>query len=217
MNYRARLLFLVVLGSFFTACTHTKWCIKKFHEAEKNGPYDAVIVPGTPYGDGALNPILAARILWAKMLFEKGITKHIIYSGAAVGTPYYEGMAMKIISDSLGVPSDKTFAEIKAEHSVENAYYGWQMAKSMGFKKIALATDPFQTIMLGKFGKKRCNGMPNIPVVYHWLPDTRKPDFHFPNVVLDSAFVKDFIPLNVRESGAERYRGTRGKHIKFEN
>ncbi|MFN8308591.1 MAG: YdcF family protein [Chitinophagales bacterium] len=208
-------LLMLLASVFVSSCTMTKWSAKHFEVAKAQAPFDAIVVPGTPYGETPLNSIFAARILWAKYLYDKGLVKHVIFSGAAVGSPYYEGMAMKIIADSLGIPSDCTFAEIKAEHSVENVWYGWKMAKQLGFKNVALATDPFQTQALRNFTKKRCNNMPTIPIVYRWLPDTRKPDFRFPPVDLSNAFVPDFVPLSSKESFSERFRGTRGQHINF--
>jgi len=51
------------------------------------------------------------------------LPRNIIFSGSAVSSPYVEGVAMKIIADTLGIRRP-TFSETKAEHSTENAYYG---------------------------------------------------------------------------------------------
>jgi uncharacterized SAM-binding protein YcdF (DUF218 family) len=219
INKNVSLLFMGIAAITITcSCgASKKFSTKLYSKAEKEAPYDAVIVPGTPYLDSSsLGTIFAARILWAKYLFEKGITKNIIFSGAAVASPYYEGAAMKTIADSLGLPAEHTFAETKAEHSTENAYYGMKMAKTMGFRKIALATDPFQTKMLLSFLKKRCGNMAAIPTVFAIIDPKKERKFSLPKINPASAYVPNFVPLAERENFFERFKGTRGKHIQFE-
>lgn len=160
----------------------------------KHAPYDAVIVPGYPYKTEGRNKILFnVRIFFAKELFEKGLAKNIIFSGGAAHTPYVEGKIMKTIADSLGLPPEHTFVEDKAMHSNENAKYGTKMAKSMGFKKIAVATDPYQfsymTLLL-KFFAPRTKILTFDP---DRMADYNKP---LPDVDTSNAFIKDFIPID---------------------
>ena len=214
----SRLFFL----SFFAcvllySCSYQRFARKYLAIAAREAPYDVVIVPGVPYIDSSNSGLIfTARILWSKYLFDKGITKNVIYSGAAVSTAYYEGRAMKIIADSLHIPSEHTFAEIRAEHSTENVWYGMKMAQKMGFKRIAVATDPFQTKLLLNFMSKRCDNMPFIPIVYdsvirdrhHWQKQLPKADFK-------DAYCPNFVPLAKRQRFSERFRGTMGKHINY--
>jgi uncharacterized SAM-binding protein YcdF (DUF218 family) len=221
--YIPRLLKLITIAfiAFFitNACGSQKYARKEYEKAKKEAPYDVIIVTGLPYGT-AQEPglIFTARMLWSKYLFDHHITKNIIYSGAAVSTPYYEGKLMKIMADSMGIPSDHTFSEIKAEHTTENVYYGMKMAKKMGFKKIAVAADPFQIKMLGKFLKVRCENMTPIPIIYDSVIHDRKtyqtllPKIDLRGAAADSSYVR----LSDRQAFSERWRGTRGKHIKFE-
>ena len=53
----------------------------------------------------------------------------------------------------------RIFAETQAEHSIENVYYSMKMARKMGFKRIGLATDPFQSQMLESLIEKYCPGI----------------------------------------------------------
>lgn len=216
-----RLLAASMLALILTSsCADQHFSRKYYAKAQQEGPYDAIIVTGLPYRDStsASGVIFAARVLWAKYLYDKGIAKNIIFSGAAVSSKYYEGQAMKMVADSMGVPREHTFAEIQAEHSTENAWYGMKMAHKLGFKKIALAADPFQTKMLKSFLKKRCHNMAYIPIVYDSIiSDRNKWQTLIPNNVDCKAAIKaDFVPLADRESFAERFRGTRGKHITFD-
>ncbi len=179
-------------------------------------PFDAIIVPGSPYNDSSsLRQVMIARIHWAKYLYDKGIAKNIIFSGSAVYTPYFEGLAMKLVADSMGIPKEHTFAETKAQHSTENLWYSAKMAKELGFKKVALATDHIQTKLLKRFIKKRMNNMPCIPIVYDMIDPKQLRNLTLPPINDTLAFDPKFVSILERESFWERLRGTRGKHINY--
>ena len=215
-----RLLFLAITALVLTSsCAYQKFSRKYYEQAKKDAPYDCIIVTGIPYTDSSNSGLIfTARVLWSKYLFDQGITKNIIYSGAAVSTPYYEGKVMKLMADTLGVPKDHTFAEIKAEHSTENVYYGMKMAHKLGFKKIAVAADAFQVKILRKFIIARCQNMALIPIVYESvIPDRKTYMTLLPRIDLKAAAADStYVRLSDRESFAERWRGTQGKHIKYE-
>ncbi|MES2621311.1 MAG: YdcF family protein [Bacteroidota bacterium] len=161
----------------------------------KAAPYDAIIIPGIPYDSGKSHVMLKVRMYWAKQLFEKGITKNIIFSGAAVHSPYIEGHYMKILADSLGIPSNHTFVEPTALHGTENAANGFIMAQQMGFKKIALATDPFQSIFLESYEGVNVKGLAYLPFPVDSMPAFTK---DLPAINPAEAFVPDFVPLKSR-------------------
>lgn len=204
-------LFLLVVLTL-SYCSFKRFAENSYADAKKEKPFDVIIVPGVPFERKEISSVMKMRILWAKHLYDSGYTKNIIFSGSAVYTPFYEGEAMKVIADSLGLPTEHLFAEIKAEHSTENAYYGWKMAKELGFKKIALASDPFQSAMLRSFTKKYCPGMKIIALV----PGTIEMETKLPKVDTTSFFKKDFVSIKEREGFWERFRGTRGKRVKDE-
>ncbi len=97
------------------------------------------------FENGKWDRVMMGRIYWAKFLYEKGIAKNIIFSGSAVYSPYYEAEIMRLYAIELGIPKENIFAETKAEHSTENAYYSYKYGKKLGFNKMALASDPFQS------------------------------------------------------------------------
>ncbi|MES2622420.1 MAG: YdcF family protein [Bacteroidota bacterium] len=162
-----------------------------------NAPYDAIIVPGLPFSEGKVNTILKARILWAKWLFERKVAKNIIFSGSAVHSPYVEAKAMKIMADSLGIPSNHTFMETRAEHGTENIDFGIQLAHQLGFKKVAIATDPFQSLFLKKFTQKSKYNVALIPFPLQLIRVYHKQKI--PGINSTEAFVKDFVPLEKRD------------------
>ncbi|MBL0739926.1 YdcF family protein [Chryseolinea lacunae] len=203
----------LAVALLLTHCSFSHYAHKAYDQAKKDKPYDVVIVPGVPYEKEKTTSVMKMRIYWAKHLYDSGFTKNIIFSGSAVYSPYVEGIAMKIIADTLGIPAEHTFSETKAEHSTENVYYSWKMAKQMGFQKIAVATDPYQGRLLKSFAKKYCPGVKVIPIVFDIL---KMDDTPLPNINYDSAFRKEFVSITVRESFWQRFRYTMGRRIKDE-
>jgi hypothetical protein len=136
-----------------------------------------------------------------------------MYSGSAVYTPYIEADIMALYAEKLGIGKENIFTETRAEHSTENIYYGYKKARKLGFDRIALASDPFQTKMLRRFTRKivdPCVGL--IPIVYDTL-SAMESKMIDPEIDFQKAFVSDFTPLTERESFLERLKGTRGLDI----
>lgn len=160
-------------------------------------PYDVIIVPGISYDSAKVNPIYKARMLWAKWLFDRKIAKNIIFSGSSVHTPYVEGLSMKIMADSMGIPSENTFVEDRAEHSSENVDFGVRLAHQLGFRKIAVATDPFQSHFIRRFIQACKIKIALVPFPLQMMPLYQKRTV--PRIDAREAFVKDFVPLEKRD------------------
>ncbi len=200
----------LMLTALLTHCSFSRYANRSYAQARAEKPFDVIIVPGVPYEPRNVSSVMQMRILWAKHLYDSGYTKNIIFSGSSVYSHFIEAVAMKVIADSLGIPSEHTFAESKAEHSTENIYYSWKMAKSMGYKKIALATDPFQSVMLRSFINEFCPEVKSVPVVFDKISLSDHP---LPTIDTTACYVKDFISIVDRESFWKRFAGTRGKRI----
>ncbi len=200
----------LIVTVFLTHCSFSRYANRSYAQAKKEKPFDVIIVPGVPYEPKSVSSVMQMRVLWAKHLYDSGYANNIIFSGSSVYSPFIEAVAMKVIADSLGIPSDHTFSESKAEHSTENVYYSWKMAKSMGFKKIALATDPFQSALLKSFIKKYCPEVKSIPIVIDKISLADNP---LPAIDTTSAYVANFVSIVDRESFWKRFSGTRGKRI----
>jgi uncharacterized SAM-binding protein YcdF (DUF218 family) len=208
-----RWLYLVLLLFFTSGCSVARYTRKSYEAAEREKPFDVIVVPGVPFDGDKTSDVMKMRLFWAKHLYDSGYCKNIIFSGAAVYTPYVEGIVMKVMADSLGIPSGNTFSETKAEHSTENTYYSWKMAKGMGFKKIALATDPYQSALLRRFQRKFCPGMQSIPIVFGTLNIDQK---KLPVIDATSTKVDNFKSIKEREGFFERLRYTLGRRVKQE-
>lgn len=193
-----------------TSCSFSQKSCEKLLVKASLKNYDIIIVPGVPLENGKWSKVMKERIYWSKYLFDKGIAKNIMYSGSAVYTPYKEGVIMASYAQALGIPKENIYAETKAEHSTENIYFSYKLAKKLNFKSIAIASDPFQTKMLRKFTRKRIDaGIDLIPIVFDSL-NTMNLDVPDPNIDIKKAFVKDFVSLPERENLIQRLRGTWG-------
>jgi len=191
--------------------------LKYYTKAYAKRPYDVVIVPGTPFVNGQWDRTTHGRLLWAKFLYDRGVTKHIICSGAAVYSPYVEAEIMRKYAIALGVPAADVFAEPIAQHSTENLYYGWKLARSLGFEKIGLATDRFQGKLLKKFNRSMHRRVGSevdiIPMVQDSIAIM---DQRTPEIDPSSAFRKEFVSIVDRQTFWQRFRGTLGKDIDWE-
>ncbi|MCE7064142.1 YdcF family protein [Dyadobacter sp. CY326] len=183
---------------------------KAFQKGLKEQPYDAVIVPGFPHNGKKWDMILQMRIHWAHYLYTKGYTKNIIFSGSAVATPYVESKVMASYAEALGVPREHIFTEEKAEHSTENVYYSYRLAKDLGFTKLALATDPIQTSYMRKFIKRFQLPIGLMPTVVDTL---KVMNLYEPKVNFTPAVREGFVKLSDRENFFQRFRGTMGRYI----
>ena len=136
-----------------------------------------------------------------------------MYSGSAVYTPYVEAEVMAAYGKALGVKAENIYLEPLAEHSTENIYYGYKHAKKLGFNKIALASDPFQTKMLRGFIKKKiAKDVGIIPIVNDSL-NIFAQNIKDPQINFDSLFVNDFKSIKDREGFWKRFKGTQGRSI----
>lgn len=176
-------------------------------KASSSDPYDIIIVPGVPLNNGKWDRTMKGRVYWSKYLFDKGIAKNIMYSGNSVYSPYYEAEVMKLYAIALGIPQEHIYCEKKAEHSTENVYYSFMYARKLGFKRIALASDPFQTRTLRGYTKKVNRNIALIPLVTDTLK-VIQPTMIDPDIDYEKARNNDFISIKKRDSFWKRIRGT---------
>jgi hypothetical protein len=186
---------------------------KRFLERGRNISIDIAIIPGLPFTKGKWSTFMKARVYWAKFLFDIGIVKNIMFSGAAVHSSYCESEIMGMYAEAIGIPGKNIYTEKLAEHSTENIYYSYKLAVKLGFKSIALASDPFQTKLLRKFTfKKVDSSITLLPIIFDEL-EKMEPIMFDPEIEIKKALVKNFKSLKERENFHKRFRGTRGVEI----
>lgn len=204
-------LFVAILIAFAAGCNVAKVAERMTAQHLPQAPYDAIVVPGIAYDTTKQQTNgFNARIIWAKMLYDRGITKNIIFSGNACYSPYVEGTTMKLIAEKMGVPANHVFAETHAEHGKENVYYGWLLAQQLGFKKVALAADPYQAFFLEGFIQTNMPDMGILPMSVDTLKKLYQP---VPAIDATPAYVPNFVPLNKRESFSTRIKHTNHNNL----
>ena len=197
----------------FSSCQFSKKASQNLFEQASTKKFDMVVVPGVQFENDNWSRIMKGRIYWAKYLFDRGIAKNIMFSGSAVYSPYYEAKIMALYAEAIGIPARNVFTETRAEHSTENIYYSYQKSKQLGFKTMALASDPFQTKMLRRFIRRRVDK--NI-VLIPFVIDTMKvieASMTDPKIPFETAYMPEFTSLKKRESFWQRLRGTMGKRL----
>jgi hypothetical protein len=204
---------LLMIG--FGMCYSRRKCLRLLKEARVK-KFDVGIVPGVPFVQDKWNLIMKARVCWAKFLFDKGIIRNVIFSGAAVYTPYVEGEIMAMYAIAMGIPPEHVFVESDAEHSTENILYSFRIAKKKCFNTVAIVSDSCQSRMLSSYAlKKVSKEISLIPVVYSYLDKYIAP-LQEPVIDPKPAFVENFVALPERESLRKRLNGTRGNNAKKE-
>ena len=214
-NKKNNLLFFVsgiVFSIFsFSACSFSNKASQRLYKKASVKTYDIIVVPGIPLNDSLVwDNIMKGRVYWAKFLYDKGIAKNIMFSGAAVHTPYYEALVMALYAEALGIHKYHIYTETMAEHSTENIYYSYKKSKKLGFTSIALASDPYQSKQLRSFAHRRLSrSVGIIPFVIDTLKEMQ-PSMKTPVIDYSLAFKKDFVPLEKRERRWKRFKGTLG-------
>ena len=202
---------MLLLLFLLTNCAFSKRKSQKyFDKALIDAPYDAIIIPGVPHDGVSWSPTMNIRISWANFLFKKGIANNIIFSGGAVYTKFSEAKIMAEYGKALGVPMSSIFLDTNAEHSTENVYYSYLIAKKQGFTRIALATDPFQAKSLQMMIKKHNLPIDILPILFDTLRTIDRPE---PTIFPEIAIENSFVSITERESFFTRVKGTMGKQI----
>tara|TARA_B100000508_G_scaffold135364_2_gene127094 strand:- start:702 stop:1352 length:651 start_codon:yes stop_codon:yes gene_type:complete len=197
-----------------TSCLLFQPNFKEIWAKNSKQQYDVIIVPGIPFEPPTWNPIMKMRVHWSAYLYKQGIAKNIIYSGGAVHSPYLESKIMSLYAQKLGVPKENIYLESKAEHGSENLFYSTVLADSLGFEKIALATDVYQGSLMFKHNRKFDLNLPFLPAMMDTLITL---DMYMPEIDYEQAKVENFVKLNERVGKIEQYQNSMGRRIKKES
>lgn len=211
-----RYFILITLAGFIFSSLHfyyNTFLLPSFLLKEIAGkPVDVIVVPGVQYNGLNWNIVMKWRVYWSVYLYKKGFAKNIIYSGSAVYSPYTEAIIMSKYAEKMGVPKEHIFLETKAEHTTENLYYGYRLAKEKGFSSIAFATDPFQSNMITPYIKKFNLDVSLVPIAISILYKIEMPDYEIES---SKAYQLNFISIEVRLTPEEREFFSKGGRIKI--
>ena len=168
--------------------------------------YDAVIIPGCPSeDDGSLSPCQMSRAAWAAILWQRGLAGAFITSGAAVHSRYVEADAIAAGMVALGVPADRIWLEQNALHTDENMYFSLRIARALGFRRLAVASQKghaaWSCRMLEDWGQRSCGAFSvDMDAVLASHPEERLR-------AVRTAAVGDWLPLVQRERALAQKSG----------
>lgn len=170
--------------------------------------FDAIIVPGCPSeDDGSLSPCQMSRAAWAAILWQRGLAGAFITSGAAVHSRYVEADAIAAGMAALGVPAERIFVEPEALHTDENMYYSLRIARAIGWRSLAVASQKghaaWSCRMLEDWGLRGCGAFSvdmDAVVALHAQERLR---------AVRTVAVADWQPLAERERAIARRSGRR--------
>lgn len=109
-------------------------------------PVDVVLVLGGGHdGDGMISPSSRRRVRTAVGLLQAGRTQNLIFSGGrpAGSSDVQEAFLMRDFALTLGAPAERLLTELKAASTFGNLRYGFALARTNGFERIAILTDAF--------------------------------------------------------------------------
>lgn len=204
---------ILLLFAMFQSCAYSGKKATRLLEKAKEKKYEIIVVPGVPFNVPDWDRVMRGRVYWSKYLYDIGVTKNVMYSGSSVYSPYYEAKIMALYAEAIGIPKDRIFIETKAEHSTENIYYSFKLARKLGFNSVGLASDHFQTKSLKRFTRKRVS--PNVGLIPWVMPIIRQmdPAMVTPQIPYNTALNDSFVSIKKREGFFKRLKGTWGKNL----
>jgi len=202
-----RLPLALVAAAAFAGVVVSIGCAAHYEVRDTPGVrYDAVIIPGCPSEeDGSLSLCQMSRAAWAAILWQRGVTGAFITSGGAVHSRYVEADAIAAGMAALGVPADRIFIEPDALHTDENMYFSLRIARALGFRRLAVASQKghaaWSCRMLEDWGQTTCGAFSvDMDPVHASHPAARLRAVRTPPVA-------DWQPLAERERAIARKTG----------
>ena len=125
----------IVLGPYFFASR------ANVNEAKK---VDALIVLGCPTNpDGSPTPEQRERVMEGVREFKKGVSDHIIMTGAAAHNKFVEAHAMALLAEANGVPESAVIEEGQAHDTIQNLYYCDKIMEKNGWRTTEVISSPY--------------------------------------------------------------------------
>ncbi|MBD80499.1 MAG: hypothetical protein CL840_16400 [Crocinitomicaceae bacterium] len=213
MNLRKSITCFGIISLLLVSCKTLKYnevAANRYAYADEVKPFDVLVVPGTPYYQEGMTNVMLYRLLWAQHLYNNGFAKKIIFSGAAVYTPFVESCIMKEYAKLLGLPGDSILLETQAETSVDNIYYSNLLARKNELKDLLVATDMFQSLRYAQFQKQTNIQFNIVPMI----KDSIDLDFRFKVAINDSVcYQKGWVDYKKRKPSYERFAKSGGKFL----
>lgn len=104
---------------------------------------DAIIVLGCPTkDDGTPTPEQRERVMEGVREFQRGVSDHLIMTGAAAHNHFVEAHAMALLAEANGVPASAVIEEDHAQNTIQNIYYSDQIMEQHGWHTTEVVSSP---------------------------------------------------------------------------
>jgi len=105
---------------------------------------DTLIVLGCPTNpDGSPTPEQRERVMEGVREFKKGVSDHIIMTGAAAHNKFVEAHAMALLAEANGVPESAVVEEGQAHDTIQNLYYCDKIMEKNGWRTTEVISSPY--------------------------------------------------------------------------
>jgi vancomycin permeability regulator SanA len=105
---------------------------------------DTLIVLGCPTNpDGSPTVEQRERVMESVREFKKGVSYHIIMTGAAAHNKFVEAHAMALLAEANGVPTSAVVEEGQAHDTIQNIYYSDKIMQKNGWHTTAVISSPY--------------------------------------------------------------------------
>jgi uncharacterized SAM-binding protein YcdF (DUF218 family) len=83
--------------------------------------------------DGSPSPEERARVMEGVREFNRGVSCHIIMTGAAAHNRFVEAHSMAMLAEANGVPASAILREDHAQNTIQNIYYSDKIMEANGW------------------------------------------------------------------------------------
>jgi uncharacterized SAM-binding protein YcdF (DUF218 family) len=137
------LLILVLLALLYPATVLALYFLTP-QENAKLDKVDTILVLGCPSKpDGSPTPEQRERVMEGVREFRKGISRHVIISGAAAHNRFVEAHVMAMAAEANGVPASAVIEEDHAHDTIQNIYYADKIMEAHGWHTTEVISSPY--------------------------------------------------------------------------
>lgn len=115
---------------------------------------------------GNPGPILLARLNKAIELYNSGVARKIIVTGAAVDNEFVESEVMAVYLVRNGIPHEDIFIESQAKNTYENALMVSRIMKENGYMHAVVVTSSFHRMRAEKFFSRHIKNVTIAPAPF---------------------------------------------------
>jgi uncharacterized SAM-binding protein YcdF (DUF218 family) len=157
---------LVVLAVGVTLFLGALWALDRSGTEDTAVPSDALIILGARVEpDGVASTTLQARVEHAVALYERGVAKHLVFSGGVGDFGASEASVAMALAVKHGVPAEVCVLEEGSHSTRQNAEKSAVLLHARGWERVVLVTDPYHLPRASRLFRKQGLEVTGSPVL----------------------------------------------------